>query len=166
MILIAEKRSRHDQFDVLRLVRNNGSAAEIRMPRQSSLPRDLLHYVVESALPLHHGFLSRVAHGAEADAAQDAAHTAGNQRAEEQLIQAESIVDGLHAQLLAGAFDLPSFLSLTAAACEARGKRPFDLSPIDVHNTLFEQAQALNQQWQAIPYCSTLSLDFRPRLTA
>ena len=58
MRLIAEKRSSRDKYDVLRFVRNNGSATDALMPRQGILPHDLIHYVVESALPLRHGFLS------------------------------------------------------------------------------------------------------------
>lgn len=76
--LIAEKRSSNDKYDVLRFVRNNGSATDSLMPRQGILPDDLIHYVVESALPLRHGFLSQVALGADAQLAVQAADDAGN----------------------------------------------------------------------------------------
>ncbi|KQW96405.1 hypothetical protein ASC94_06005 [Massilia sp. Root418] len=164
MKLIAEKRSSNDKYDVLRFVRNNGSATDTLMPRQGILPHNLIHYVVESALPLRHGFLSQVALGADAQIAARAAQGADNPAVPRQAAQVEAIVEGLQTQLWRGSFDLESFLAAANSACAARGHPPLDLAGIDVHACLYQRAQALHAQWQEIPYHRALSLDFSPRL--
>jgi hypothetical protein len=164
MKLIAEKRSSSDKYDVLRFVRNNGSASDTLMPRQGILPHDLIHYVVESTLPLRHGFLSQVALGADAQFVMQAVHDASNPAVREQAAQVEAIVEGLQTQLWCGSFDLDAFLEAANSACTARGHAPFDLAGVDVHASLYQRAQALHAQWQEIPYHRSLSLDFSPRL--
>lgn len=163
MKLIAEKRSKSDMYDVLRFVRNNGSCTDTLMPRQGILPHDLLHYVVESALPLRHGFLSLVARGADVDQPMEAAHDPVDQRAELEAVQTEAIVAGLQAQLWRGDFDEHAFLDGAAQACQARDQPPFDFTQFDVRSCLYERALALHRQWCAAPYYSTLSLEFSPR---
>ena len=164
MKLLAEKRSSNDKYDVLRFVRNNGSATDTLMPRQGILPHDLIHYVVESALPLRHGFLSQVALGADAQFVLQAVHCAANPAVHRQAAQVEAIVEGLQTQLWCGSFDLGAFLEAANGACAARGHPPFDLAGIDVHACLYQRAQALHAQWQEIPFHRALALDFSPRL--
>ncbi|MBA5607645.1 hypothetical protein H3H36_20005 [Duganella sp. FT3S] len=163
MKLIAEKRSKNDLYDVLRFVRNNGSCTDTLMPRQGILPHDLLHYVVESALPLRHGFLSLVARGADVEQVMASAHAPANDTAELEAVQTEAIVAGLQAQLWQGDFDEEAFLDGAAQACHARDKQPFDFSQFDVRSCLYERALALHRQWSTAPYFSTLSLEFSPR---
>ena len=163
MKLIAEKRSKNDLYDVLRFVRNNGSCTDTLMPRQGILPHDLLHYVVESALPLRHGFLSLVARGADVAHVMEAVHDPANDAVELEAVQTEAIVEGLQAQLWQGEFDEDAFLEGAALACHARDKQPFDFSAFDVRSCLYERALALHRQWCAAPYYSTLSLEFAPR---
>ena len=162
MRLIAEKRARADKYDRLRFIRNNGSQSDALMPRQGILPHDLVHYVVESALPLKHGFLSLVARGADAQAVADAVHDRLNLHVETEAMQVEAIVEGLQSQLWAGHFDLDAFLDGAAAACAARDKPPYDFSAVDVKIALYDRALDLNQQWNAAPYFSTMSLEFQP----
>ncbi|MBJ7310565.1 hypothetical protein ACFOLJ_13770 [Rugamonas sp. CCM 8940] len=163
MKLIAEKRSRTDQYDVLRFVRNNGSCGDTLMPRQGILPHDLVHYVVESALPLRFGFLSLLARGAEVQAVMAEVHDKNNPHVAQEAVQAEAIVEGLQTQLWAGAFDLDAFLLGAAGACAARERKPYDFGALDVKSALYDRAVALHRQWQAAPYYSTLSLEFSPR---
>jgi hypothetical protein len=165
MKLIAEKRSPTDKYDVLRFVRNNGSCSDVLMPRQGILPHDLVHYVVESALPLRHGFLSLLARGAEAQFLMAEVHDKNNPHVAVEAVQAEAIVEGLQAQLWSGAFDEQAFLDGAAAACTARSQPPFDFGAlaIDLRAALYERAQALDAQWRAAPYYSTLTLEFSPQ---
>lgn len=165
MKLIAEKRSKTDKYDVLRFVRNNGSCTDAVMPRQGILPHDLVHYVVESALPLRHGFLSLLARGADAQFVMEAVHDAANMEVEAEAVQAEAIVEGLQAQLWSGTFDREAFLAGATSACTARGKQPFDFARlgIDLKATLYDRALALHETWHATPYYSTLTLDFSPQ---
>jgi hypothetical protein len=166
MKLIAEKRSSADRYDVLRFVRNNGSCADTLMPRQGILPHDLVHYVVESALPLRHGFLSLLARGADARFVMEAVHDTDNQDVETEAVQAEAIVVGLQAQLWSGAFDQQAFLDGATSACVARNRPPFDFSQaaIDIKAALYDRALALNEKWHAAPYYSTLTLEFSPKV--
>jgi len=163
MRLIVEKCARTDKYDRLRFVRNNGSQSEALMPRQGILPHDLVHYVVESALPIKHGFLSLVARGADVQAVMDAVHDPENSRVETEAMQVEAIVEGLQSQLWAGSFDLGAFLDGAASACAARDKPPYDFSTIDIKASLFDRALDLNQQWNAVPYFGSLSLEFQAR---
>jgi hypothetical protein len=165
MKLIAEKRSKTDKYDLLRFVRNNGSVTEAVMPRQGILPHDLVHYVVESALPLHHGFLSLLARGADAEFVMEAVHDKANKEVETEAVQAEAIVEGLQAQLWSGAFDEEAFLAGAASACTARDKPPFDFGKlaIDLKAALYDRALSLNETWHSAPYYSTLSLEFSPQ---
>lgn len=100
MKLIAEKRSKTDKYDVLRFVRNNGTCTDALMPRQGILPHDLVHFVVESALPLRHGFLSLLARGADAQFVMESVHDHANQHVETEAVQAEAIVEGLQAAMV------------------------------------------------------------------
>ena len=54
MRLIATKLGPTDKSDSLTFLRSDGSSARIPLPRQGILPHDLVHFVVESALPLPH----------------------------------------------------------------------------------------------------------------
>jgi len=166
MQLIAEKRSKNDKYDMLRFVRNNGSATVCPMPRQGILPHDLVHFVVESALPLRHGFLSLLARGADAQFVMETVHDPLNKDVETEAVQAEAIVEGLQTQLWSGAFDLEAFLDGAASACVARDKPPFDFSRlnIDLKQALYDRALELNHQWNAAPYYGTLSLEFSPKV--
>lgn len=165
MKLIAEKRSQSDKYDVLRFVRNNGTTTETLMPRQGILPHDLVHYVVESTLPLKHGFLSQLARGADAQFVMETVHDRNNPDVEAEAVQAEAIVEGLQAQLWSGAFDVDAFISGAELACTARGKQPFDFSKLglDLEAALYQRALELNRQWAAAPWHGTLSLEFSPR---
>jgi hypothetical protein len=52
MRLTARKLGRHDKSDLLVCTRDDGSTAQVAMPRQGVLPHDLLHFIVETALPM------------------------------------------------------------------------------------------------------------------
>jgi hypothetical protein len=143
MLLIAEKRSSSDQYDFLRFIRNNGSASAADMPRQGILPHDLIHFVVESVLPLRHGFLSQVARGAEAGFVLQQVHGHHQAAVNEEAAQVEAIVEGLQTQLWAGDFDHDAFIAAADAACAARGKPTFNWSGIDARTSLYDSAQAL-----------------------
>lgn len=164
MQLIAEKRSKTDKYDVLRCIRNNGSSTDTLMPRQGILPHDLIHFVVESALPLQFGFLSLVARGADAQMVMDEVHDQNNPAVDIHAAQAEAIVEGLQSQLWSGSFDYDAFVEGAASACAGRAKPPFDFSQVaDVKASLYDRAVSLTEQWMATPFYGTLSLEFRPK---
>lgn len=135
------------KLDELSFIRADGSVSRISMPRQGILPHDLLHFVVESAMPLLHGFLSLVAGGADATLAMTALHSPEQPNRAIEGTQVEALVEALQAQLWAGSFDLTLFLQGVQLACAARGVVPPVLSGIDFETALFDKAVDLNEQW-------------------
>jgi hypothetical protein len=159
MKLVAEKLGKSDRLDRLRFIRGDGSETHCPMPRQGTLPHDLVHYIVESALPLKHGFLSLVAAGSDAGFVMQAVHDPANLAVEAQAVQAEAIVEALQTQLWGGAFERDSFLEAVRLATIARNKPTFEFSDVDPQ-TLYEQALALLQQWSQVPFHQSMELTF------
>jgi hypothetical protein len=158
MKLIAEKLDRTDKCDRLWFVRDDGSQTQTAMPRQGTLPHDLVHYIVESALPLQHGFLGLVAAGADAGFVMQAVHDTGNQRVETEAVQAEAVVEALQTQLWSGCFDRDAFLEGADSASAARGRPAFDFSGIDPRALLYDRALALLERWNEVPFHQSMEL--------
>ncbi len=161
MKLIAEKLGKADKRDRLRYVRADGSTTETAMPRQGTLPHDLIHYVVETGLGLKNGFTGLVARGANATFAMETTHDPVGKNVETEAIQVESIVEALQTQLWSGQFDMDDFVEGMRTACLVRERPAFEFSDPADGQRLFEQALALNAEWMAVPFHGTLSLAFR-----
>ena len=160
MKLIAEKLGKNDKLDRLRFVRADGSETQTVKPRQGTLPHDLVHFIVESALPLKHGFLSLVAMGSSADFVMQVVHDPANQTIATEAVQAEAIVEALQTQLWAGSFDLGAFMDGATSASAARGRTAFDFTGIDPQTTLYDCALGLLERWVQVPYHQCLELSF------
>jgi len=159
MKLVVEKKGPRDKYDYLRFLRSDGSSAGCQLPRQGTLPHDLIHYVVESSLPLKVGFLGLVASGSDAGYVLEILHDRSNPAIETEAVQVESIVEALQTQLWAGAFDDSSFLEAAELAASSRGRSAFvfgDPAPCE----LYERALLLLTKWNSIPYHGKLELDF------
>ena len=159
MKLIAEKLGKSDKLDRLRFIRADGSETHCPMPRQGTLPHDLVHYVVESALPLKHGFLSLVAAGSDAGFVMQAVHDPANLAVDTEAVQAEAIVEALQTQLWGGAFDRESFLEAARLAAAHRNKPAFEFAGLDPE-LLYKRAMALLQQWGQVPFHQRMELSF------
>ncbi|MES2069565.1 MAG: hypothetical protein V4488_04405 [Pseudomonadota bacterium] len=159
MKIIATKQNRSDKYDLLRCVRQDGSAATAKMPRQGVLPHDLIHYVVESALLYEHGFLGLIAQGADFAYVMEQTHGLPNKEVAEQAIHAEAIVESLQAQLWAGSFDTQQFLDGLAGACTMRQRSIPNLGTLDLHEDLYQRVVELGQRWQELPYYGSLELE-------
>ncbi|MBI3283907.1 MAG: hypothetical protein HYZ65_03525 [Burkholderiales bacterium] len=162
MRLIAEKLGKSDKYDRLRYLRADGSASKSMMPRQGILPHDLVHYVVESRLPLQHGFTSLVARGAEVKFVMEQVHDVHKHTVEREAIQVEAIVEGLQSQLWSGVFDPAAFLAGAHSACVARNQPGFDFSSLDAEALLYQPALALQARWQALSYFESMELLSQP----
>ena len=162
MKLIAEKAGKADRYDNLRYVRDDGTETRSPMPRQGTLPHDLIHYVVESTLPLRHGFLSLVAKGADALFVMETVHDRTNAAVETEAAQAEAVVEALQTQLWAGEFDTDAFLEGARLALAARDKPTFDFSGIDPR-VLYDRALELLERWHRVPFHQSIELEFAPR---
>ena len=161
MKLIAEKLGKNDKYDRLRFIRADASETQTAMPRQGTLPHDLVHYIVESALPLPHGFLGLVAAGSDAGFVMQAVHDPLNPNIATEAIQAEAIVEALQTQLWGGGFDLEAFIEGVRSASAARGKPGFDFAGVDAKAALYDAALALLELWQRVPYQQSMELSFR-----
>jgi hypothetical protein len=159
MKLSAEKQGKNDKLDRLRFIRADHSETECAMPRQGTLPHDLLHYVVESVLPFQHGFLSLVAAGADAGFVMQEVHDPANLAVATEAVQVEAIVEALQTQLWSGAFDREAFLDAARLATSCRDRQPFEFVGIDPEQ-LYHRAMALLQQWNAVPLYQRMELDF------
>lgn len=161
MKLIAQKSTPSDKYDQLNFVRADGSRSQCSMPRQGILPHDLIHYVVESALPFEFGFLSLVAHGADASFVMESVHDKNNAQVSAEAVQVEAIVEALQTQLWAGQFDTEMFIYAADMACAARNTEPYAFTGIDPATRLYKPALALAQEWTAVEFSSVLELDFK-----
>ena len=126
---------------------------------QGTLPHDLIHYVVESTLPLKFGFLSLVARGADALFVMETVHDRTNPSVETEAVQAEAVVEALQTQLWSGEFDTDAFLEGARLATAARGKPTFDFAAIDPR-ILYGRALDLLERWQRVPFHRSLELEF------
>jgi len=160
MKLIAEKHSKTDKLDRLRYMREDGSSTECSMPRQGTLPHDLIHYVIESQLQLKNGFTGLIAQGAEAAFATQLAHGLAEKMAGTEAIQVEAMVESLQTQLWAGKFSRDDFVEGVRTSCAGRDKPTLDLDGVDVQSLLFEKALTLNSEWAKVPYYGALTLEF------
>lgn len=159
MKLIAEKLGKSDKLDRLRFIRTDGSETQCQMPRQGTLPHDLVHYVVESSLPFKHGFLSLVAAGSDAGFVMHAIHDPANRAVETEAVQAEAIVEALQTQLWGGSFDCESFGEAARLAAVARDKPAFEFAGI-APKALYGRAMSLLEQWNQVPYHQSMELTF------
>ena len=161
MKLVAEKLGQREKHDLLRLVRDDGSACEIRMPRQGILPHDLVHFVVESQLAFRRAFLGMVDAGASPGFAMEAGNDAAGAT---EAVHAEAIVEALQAQLWSGALDAEAFLDGVRGACAARGVDAPGLASI-APGRLFARCLQLAGQWNRVPARQDMTLEF-PEPTA
>lgn len=163
MQLSARKLAKTEKSDLLVCTRDDGSSTQVAMPRQGVLPHDLLHFVVETALPFRHGFLSQVAGGAGIGFDAGQSYVLGPARHVMESAQVESIVEALQSQLWAGAFDPHAFLEGVRLACESRGQPAPALAPLDFKALLFDRARELHAQWMAVPQQQSMTLRFERR---
>ena len=162
MKLIAVKHSKSDRYDTLRCVRRDGSQTSAQMPRQGVLPHDLIHYVVEGALRLDHGFLGLVAKGADISFAMEAAHEATAPSDSDQAPQVEALVESLQAQLWAGSFDEAQFHEGVEGACSMRGRTVPELSALaNGPAQLYDEAMRLGRQWAQVPFHGEMTLQLQ-----
>lgn len=160
MKMLARKLGKSDKADLLVCTRADGSTTQVAMPRQGVLPHDLLHYVVETALPFRHGFLSQVADGASIAFDSGVSYVEGPERHVVESGQVESVVEALQSQLWAGAFDREAFLDGVRLACESRRLPAPALPDLDFEALLFERARALNDAWMQVPHQQSMALVF------
>jgi len=104
MKLTARKLGKSDKSDLLVCTRDDGSTTQVAMPRQGVLPHDLLHFIVETALPLRHGFLSQAAAGGSIAIDAGMSYVEGPAQHVMESGQVESLVEALQTQLWAGAY--------------------------------------------------------------
>ena len=161
MKLIATKSAPSDKYDQLCFIRADGSSSQCSMPRQGILPHDLIHYVVESALPFQFGFLSLVAQGADPSFVMESVHDKNNRQVSIEAVQVEAIVEALQTQLWAGQFDAEMFIYAADMACSARHTEPYSFDTYDPEVLLYQAALALAHKWMNLAFSGNLELSFK-----
>lgn len=162
MKLTARKLGKSEKNNLLVCTRADGSTTQVAMPRQGVLPHDLLHYVVETALPFRHRFLSQVAAGGSIAIDAGLSYVEGPARHVLEAGQVESLVEALQTQLWAGAFDVDAFLKGARLACASRDLPAPALAGLDLQALLFERARRLDHDWQQVAPQHSLVLEFSP----
>jgi len=162
MKLTARKLGKSDKSDLLICTRADGSTTQVAMPRQGVLPHDLVHYVVETALPFRHGFLSQVADGASIAFDAGVSYVDGPARHVLESGQVESLVEALQTQLWAGAFDAAAFVEGARLACESRQLPAPALAGLDLEAQLFDRARRLHEAWMQVAPQQAVTLEFSP----
>lgn len=160
MKLIAKKSTPSDKYDQLSFVRVDGSRSQCSMPRQGILPHDLIHYVVESALPFEFGFLSLVAQGADPIFVMESVHDKSNSQVSVEAVQVEAIVEALQTQLWAGQFDTELFIYAAEMACMARNTHAYSFEGLELVRLLYKPALALAKEWSELAVAATMELNF------
>ncbi|MGM9515444.1 hypothetical protein ACS5PK_14395 [Roseateles sp. DB2] len=160
MDLIATKLPPQGKFDSLEMLRSDGSGCRLLMPRQGTLPHDLIHVLVEALPALRHGFLDQVSQGAEPAFTMSQVHArpAEATAAAAGAWQVEAVVEALQTQLWAGTFDPQAFAEGVRLACEARGIPLPAADALAYGPPLHEQALRLLQDWQSLPMGAALRL--------
>lgn len=159
MKLIARKLDAGGKYDRLRVLRDDGSETGCEMPRQSVLPHDLVHAVVESRLSLREGFLGLVGKGADIAFAEKNFRDYIDPVRHFEVAQAESVVEGLQTQLWSGVFDYAAFMAGAEGACTMRGVAMPAISEQD-GQAMFDTALRLNADWRQVPVKGEFVLQF------
>ena len=144
---------RDGKTDDLTIMRSDGSSERIAAPKQGILPHDMIHYVVECALPVP-GFLSMIAAGHPiAFAAME------SQPAVEAV---ERLVETMQAEMWSGRASAADLVTLYEQTCAARGHKPIPVTEADIA-TIRTGIDAITAQWTALRTNASLTLDFAPR---
>ena len=160
MKLVATKGPPYEKADHMKYLRDDGTSYENAMPRQGILPHDLIHFVVETGLDLHNGFLSLVAGSTNAAYVMERAHEPNPPEIERQAVQAEALAEALQTQLWNGGFDRDTFLYGVATASRHRGIEPLALDDLDLEALLYTAAVDLHRKWSQLPARASMELDF------
>lgn len=137
--------------------RSDGSRGGFTFPHKGPFPHDAVHFALERALGMEHGFWGLIASGMEPEAVQDMAKAGGHASAKRagvpdeaivELLQAERIVECLEAEIWAGPSDAATFREVARLACENSHVSAPEISDeaLDMVRTHLADMHA---QWQA-----------------
>lgn len=142
------------KHDHLRIVRADGSTADVDCPKQGMIPHDMVHYAVEKIVHAD-GFLSRVARGEGLGFTEGAAVSAEPVERLVEVMQADTWSN-------AGRSDVDEMVGLYHLSCEARGHAALPLEPAHIAAIRAEMAD-LAARWEAVPTGGILTLDLDDR---
>lgn len=137
--------------DRLTCLRDDGTTTCGEMPRQGVLPRDAIHFVVESTLGWRDAFFGHVARGMAVDPARGTTLSPMPARdTEAQALQAESLVECLQAEQWGGAADPDAFRATLALTCARRQVAPPALATADLQR-LRGALREFGAAWRPLP---------------
>lgn len=156
-------------FDLISVLRRDGSRAAVRFPKKGPFPHDAVHWVAETTFGIERGFWGTVADGLDPQQVGELAKALGHPSAarpgkpeEEitQLIQSERLVECLEAELWSRPADFDTFVSVLAAACaESRVAAPaIDADSLERARLTLKE---LSSTWSALPVGQSLTLTWK-----
>jgi hypothetical protein len=136
-------------MDALRILRADGSEAQIDCPKQGIIPHDMVHFAVEDVLQAH-GFIHRVAAGEAA---------AFRMTAEQESDGVERLVEVFQGDGWSGGTTPPAdMLALYATTCEARRCLPLPVTAQEIDAVRVRIAK-LTLAWAEVPIGGQLVLE-------
>ncbi|MEJ6008483.1 hypothetical protein [Novosphingobium aquae] len=137
--------------------RSDGSRGGFTFPRKGPFPHDAVHFALEQALGMAHGFWGLIASGMEPDEVQAMAKAGGHASANRagvpdeaivELLQAERVVECLEAEIWAGPSDAATFREVARLTCENSHVASPEISDTALA-VVRAHIAALQAQWQA-----------------
>lgn len=115
--------------DTLTCVQPSGSSTTAPMLRNSLLPHEAMHFVVEDFFGWHDAFFGHIARGERIDQVTDRLHRRNAHWSKmTQALHCEALIECLEAGQWAGSGDPVEFAQKLVAACRKRGIAPPDIT--------------------------------------
>ncbi|MGB5973102.1 MAG: hypothetical protein WBG38_07275 [Nodosilinea sp.] len=136
--------------DWMECLRADGTSTRCPMPKQSILPHDFVHYVVEDTLDLRQGFWGILAQGVGFPNAAPPWDAVDFDLPDlTPALQAESLVECFQAELWHDAQPSQNFAQILAITCQQRGVPMPTFAAADLKRVR-SRLQSFSQQWQGL----------------
>jgi len=169
MLMRFTKGSPAARTDALTCLRPDGSQLNHAMPRQGVLPREAVHFVIETTLDWSDGLFGQVREGAAvSELLPDPKASNGNlSRVQKpdttrlRLLQAHALAECLQAEQWSGPSAAPNFLRNLAKACRPHRVPPPELTPPQLER-LRIALREFGAAWRPLVPGATLERTFAP----
>lgn len=157
------------RMDALTCLRPDGSQLNHLMPRQGVLPREAVHFVIETSLGWDDGLFGRVRDGAAITDLLPGANpwTASPLRVQKsdttdlRVLQGQALAECLQVEQWSGPSAAPDFLRNLAKSCRPHGGTPPELTPPELER-LRIALREFGAAWRPLVPGATLERTFAP----
>jgi hypothetical protein len=140
---------RDGKYDLLEIVRADGSVGRIDCPKQGIIPHDMVHYAVEKELGAR-GFMRAAVAG-------EASGYAPMNEVEAEAI--ERLVETMQADAWGAPGTAAELLDLYRLTCEARGHASIPVEPGSI-DAIKDEITRLQLAWDEVPVGGAMELAF------